>query len=114
MTVKDRLDRCLVRTMGPPIERTMPTPTASLIDDMEMDSLDVVELVVNVEQEFKVTVTEEQGDKLVSWGDVIKLVNKLVKQEVDQREKIQAETLGPNLKQEVVDGATGRSTAAGV
>jgi acyl carrier protein len=66
--------------MGPHLERTLPTPTASLVDDLEMDSLDIVELVVDIEEAFELSVPDDQADKLRTWGDVIKLVNKLVKE----------------------------------
>ena len=75
MTKEDRTRSCLKKVIGPP--PTDLTPTATLADDLEMDDLDVVELVVRVEEEFSVKVTEEQGDKLKTWGDVLKLVNKL-------------------------------------
>ena len=76
MTTQDKLELCLKRVMGP--WRDGLTPTASLTDDLGMDSLDRVELVMEIEEQFKVEVSDEQGDKLQSWGDVIKLVNKLV------------------------------------
>jgi acyl carrier protein len=74
-TIEDRTLWALQRVMGP--QRDL-TPTASLADDLDMDSLDRVELVMEIEQEFKVEVTDEQGDKLKTWGDVRKLVDKLV------------------------------------
>lgn len=76
MTVQDRLERALVRVMGPLREEL--TPTANLSIDLEMDSLDFVELVMEIEQTFKVAVSEAEGDKLRTWGDVMKLVDKLV------------------------------------
>jgi acyl carrier protein len=74
-TIEDRTLWALQRVMGP--QRDL-TPTASLEVDLDMDSLDRVELVMEIEQEFKVEVTDEQGDRLKTWGDVRKLVDKLV------------------------------------
>jgi acyl carrier protein len=75
MTVADRTERCLVRTMGP--QRDL-TPTADLEIDLGMESLDRIELVMELEIEFGLEITDEQGDRLKTWGDVRKLVDKLV------------------------------------
>jgi acyl carrier protein len=89
MTRNDRLGVCLKRVIGP-LPNDL-TPTSGLADDLSMDSLDIVELVMNVEAEFKVEITEEQGDRLHTWGDVIKLVDKLVsKQQRAQTRQVAA------------------------
>jgi acyl carrier protein len=74
-TIEDRTIWALRRVMGP--QRDL-TPTASLADDLDMDSLDRVELVMELEQEFKIGISDVQGEKLKTWGDVRKLVDKLM------------------------------------
>ena len=81
MTKEDRLVAILRRVIGPPPPGL--TPTASLMLDLGMDELDVVELVMEIEEEFHVSITEEEGDALKTWGNVLKLLY----QKVDQRKE---------------------------
>lgn len=47
------------------------TPNASFIDDLKADSLAVVELVLALEQEFKITIPEEDTEKIKTVADAI-------------------------------------------
>jgi acyl carrier protein len=47
------------------------TPHASFIDDLKADSLAVVELVLALEQEFKINIPEEDTEKIKTVGDAI-------------------------------------------
>jgi acyl carrier protein len=44
----------------------------SFIDDLNLDSLDIVELMMKMEDEFGVEIPEEQAEKLKTVGDVVK------------------------------------------
>ena len=46
-------------------------PEANLIDDLGADSLDAVELVMAVEEEFGIEVPDEEAEKLRTVGDII-------------------------------------------
>lgn len=46
-------------------------PNASFIDDLKADSLAVVELVLALEQEFKINIPEEDTEKIKTVGDAI-------------------------------------------
>ena len=46
-------------------------PGSSLIEDLGADSLDAVELVMAVEEEFGIEVPDEEAEKLRSVGDII-------------------------------------------
>ncbi len=50
------------------------TPEAKFIDDLGADSLDTVELVMALEEEFDKEIPDEQAEKLQSVGDVIKYI----------------------------------------
>ena len=50
--------------------------SAFLADDIGMDSLDKVELVVTLEDTFKIEITDAQADKLETLQDVLALVEK--------------------------------------
>jgi acyl carrier protein len=50
------------------------TNTASLIDDLGADSLDVVELVMKMEEEFGVEIPDEEAEKIKTVNDVIQYI----------------------------------------
>lgn len=50
-------------------------PTARLIDDLGGDSLDLVELVMALEDEFEFEITDEEAEKLVTVQDVVDFVS---------------------------------------
>ena len=54
------------------------TPEASFIDDLGADSLDQVELVMALEEEFGKDIPEEEAEKLQTVGSVIKYIDSQV------------------------------------
>ena len=52
------------------------TPESKMIEDLGADSLDAVELVMAVEEEFGIEVPDEEAEKLISVGDIISQVEK--------------------------------------
>jgi acyl carrier protein len=50
------------------------TNTASLIDDLGADSLDVVELVMKMEEEFGIEIPDEDAEKIKTVNDVIQYI----------------------------------------
>lgn len=52
------------------------TREAKMIEDLGADSLDAVELVMAIEEEFEIEVPDEDAEKLVSVGDIIDHVEK--------------------------------------
>ena len=52
------------------------TREAKMIEDLGADSLDAVELVMAVEEEFELEVPDDQAEKLIAVGDVIDYVDK--------------------------------------
>ncbi|MBN9689043.1 MAG: acyl carrier protein [Verrucomicrobia bacterium] len=55
------------------------TPEAKFIEDLGADSLDTVELVMALEEEFGMEIPDEEAEKLQTVGDVIKYVEDLQK-----------------------------------
>jgi acyl carrier protein len=51
-------------------------PTASFVDDLGADSLDQVELIMAMEEEFNVSITDEDAEKIVTVQDALNYVNK--------------------------------------
>lgn len=54
------------------------TREAKMIEDLGADSLDAVELVMAIEEEFGIEVPDEQAEKLSAVGDIIDYVEKVV------------------------------------
>ncbi|WXR61916.1 acyl carrier protein [Peptostreptococcaceae bacterium AGR-M142] len=50
------------------------TPTTSLINDLEADSLDAVEIMMAVEDEFDIEVPDEEAEKFQNIGDIVKFI----------------------------------------
>lgn len=55
------------------------TPEAEFVKDLGADSLDVVELIMALEEKFGIEIPDEQAEKIVNVGDVVKYIedNKL-------------------------------------
>ena len=51
-------------------------PEASFVDDLGADSLDVVEMVMALEEEFEIEIPDEDAEKLVKVQDVVDYVDK--------------------------------------
>jgi acyl carrier protein len=56
------------------VENDKVTMTASFIEDLGADSLDIVELVMNLEEEFDLEIRDEDAEKMKTVGDVVKYI----------------------------------------
>ena len=56
------------------VENEKVTPTASFIEDLGADSLDIVELVMTMEEEFDLDIPDEDAEKIKTVGDVVKYI----------------------------------------
>jgi acyl carrier protein len=75
--IDQRVKDIVVEQLGVKPEQV--TPQAKCIEDLGADSLDTVELVMALEEEFGIEVPDEQAEKLQSVGDVIKYVEENAK-----------------------------------
>jgi acyl carrier protein len=71
-SIEEKVKNIIVEQLGVTAEQV--TPTASFIEDLGADSLDTVELVMAFEEEFDVEVPDEDAEKLLNVGDVIKYI----------------------------------------
>jgi len=75
--IDQRVKDIIVEQLG--VKPDQVTPGAKFIEDLGADSLDTVELVMALEEEFGIEVPDEQAEKLQSVGDVIKYVEENAK-----------------------------------
>ena len=68
-SVADRVKKIIVEQLG--VEEDLVTPDASFVDDLGADSLDTVELVMALEEEFGIDIPDEDADKLKTVGDAM-------------------------------------------
>ena len=71
-SIEDRIREIVVEQLGVKPEQI--TPEAKFIEDIGADSLDTVELVMALEEEFGNEIPDEDAEKLVSVGDVIRFI----------------------------------------
>lgn len=69
---EDKIIDIIVDKLG--VERSEVTPEAVFIDDLGADSLDLVELIMAMEEEFGFEIADEEAEKLRTVGDVINFV----------------------------------------
>ena len=77
MSVEQKVKQIIVEQLG--VDEAQVDPTASFVDDLGADSLDIVELVMAFEEEFSVEVPDEDAEKLQTVGDVIKYIEERAK-----------------------------------
>ncbi len=75
--IEQRVKDIIVEQLGVKPEQVV--PTAKFIEDLGADSLDTVELVMALEEEFGIEVPDDQAEKLQSVGDVLKYVEENAK-----------------------------------
>ena len=71
-SIEEKVKDIIVEQLGVNPEQV--TQTASFIEDLGADSLDTVELVMAIEQEFSVDVPDDAAEKLRTVGDVVKYI----------------------------------------
>ena len=68
----DRIIKIIVEQLG--VNEDQIKPEAKFIEDLGADSLDTVELVMALEEEFGTEIPDEEAEKLQSVGDVVKYI----------------------------------------
>ncbi|MBC8243435.1 MAG: acyl carrier protein [Verrucomicrobiota bacterium] len=68
----DRIKKIIVEQLG--VNEDQIKPEAKFIEDLGADSLDTVELVMALEEEFGTEIPDEEAEKLQSVGDVVKFI----------------------------------------
>ena len=69
----ERFKNCAVEVLA--VDGAAVTPEASFADDLDADSLDLVELVMALEEEFETEIPDEEAEKITSVQEAIDYVN---------------------------------------
>ncbi|EMY78147.1 MULTISPECIES: acyl carrier protein [Leptospira] len=71
----EKVKSIIVEQLG--VDESEVTPEAHFIDDLGADSLDTVELVMALEEEFGIEISDEDAEKIQTVGDVTKFIDQL-------------------------------------
>ena len=63
-TVPERLKKIVVDQLG--VDESEVVPSASFVEDLNADSLDLVELIMSLEEEFKLQISDEDAEKITT------------------------------------------------
>ncbi len=77
MGVEEKVRDIVVEQLGVSSDEVM--PEASFIDDLGADSLDIVELVMAIEEEFDLEISDDDAEKMQTIGDAITYVDEKTK-----------------------------------
>ncbi|MGI8914957.1 MAG: acyl carrier protein [Chloroflexota bacterium] len=69
----DRLKKIVAEQLG--VEETEVTPQASFVDDLNADSLDLVELIMSLEEEFGLEIPDEDAEKIRTVQEAVDYVD---------------------------------------
>ena len=74
MSVEDKVKKIIAEKLSVDLDEIV--PEASFVDDLGADSLDLVELIMSMEEEFDVEISDEDAEKLVTFQDAIDYIKK--------------------------------------
>ncbi|MDA3843487.1 MAG: acyl carrier protein [Candidatus Kapabacteria bacterium] len=71
--IKAKVTEIIVKKLG--VEESQVTETANFTKDLGADSLDTVEIIMEFEKEFDVTIEDADAEKIQTVGDVVTYLN---------------------------------------
>jgi acyl carrier protein len=72
MSIDKRVKEIIVEQLG--VNENEVTPEAKFVDDLGADSLDLVELVMALEEEYNMEISDEDAEKILTVGDAIEYI----------------------------------------
>ena len=72
MSVEDKVIKIIAEKLSVDLEEVV--PEASFVEDLGADSLDLVELIMSMEEEFDTEISDEAAEKILSVQDAIDVV----------------------------------------
>ncbi len=70
--MEDKVKKIIAKQLG--VNEDQVVPTASFINDLGADSLDTVELVMALEEEFDIEIPDEEAEKIKTVGDAVNYI----------------------------------------
>ncbi len=70
--ILERLTKIIVEQLG--VEEGLVKPEATFVEDLSADSLDIVELVMGIEDEFELEIPDQAAENIVTVQDVINYI----------------------------------------
>ncbi len=74
MSVEDKVKKIITEKLSVDLEEVV--PEASFADDLGADSLDLVELIMSMEEEFDIDIPDEDAEKILTVQDAIEYTHK--------------------------------------
>ncbi len=71
-----RLRKIVVEQLG--AEESKVVSSASFVEDLNADSLDLVELIMSLEEEFGIEIPDEDAEKIITFGDALNYLDEHV------------------------------------
>ena len=72
MAVADKVKSIIVEQLG--VDEEEVTPQASFVEDLNADSLDLVELIMSLEEEFGMEISDEDAEKIQKVQDAVDFI----------------------------------------
>lgn len=78
-SIENRVKEIITEQLG--VDEKEVTHDASFIDDLGADSLDTVELVMALEEEFDIEISDEDAEKIITVGDAVNYITENAKED---------------------------------
>ena len=75
MDIADKIKEMIAKQLNVPVENV--TDDKEIVKDLGADSLDVVEMLMNLEEEYSVSIPDEEAVNLKTVGDIVKALEHL-------------------------------------
>jgi acyl carrier protein len=72
MSIEERVKKIVIDQLG--VEENQITNEAKFVDDLGADSLDTVELVMALEEEFKLEIPDDEAEKISTVGQAVEYI----------------------------------------
>ena len=74
--IAEKIKKIIVDKLG--VDESEVTSEASFTNDLGADSLDTVELIMEFEKEFDISIPDEEAEKILTVGEVISYLGKVM------------------------------------
>ena len=74
MSIEDKVKKIIADKLS--VDLTEVVPEASFTNDLGADSLDLVELIMSMEEEFDIEISDEEAENLITVNDVLDYIGK--------------------------------------